>query len=187
MNYSLLVTATPRKNKICSYFNINQKIILSCIVGECLLYRYLCVTCHILYVFIIFLIICGKHHVRIIFRYCKCSLLNVINQTFVYLLLKHSTCDLKDIGSLLGKGKVLHTYAASSSRLGIASHTTTPLFQGVPGRVSSSAAKSQRCDSPQFHSLSPNPSMIQASQEKGQEVSLANLFVPVEAIRPSEF
>lgn len=70
------------------------------------------------------------------------------------------TCDLKDIGSLLGKG--------------------------VPGRVSSSAAKSQRCDSPQFHSLSPNPSMIQASQGKGQEVSLANLFVPLEAIRPSK-
>lgn len=41
--------------------------------------------------------------------------------------------------------------------------------------------------SPLFRSLSPTPSSLQGSPAKGPEISMANLHVPLDAIKPSEF
>lgn len=40
--------------------------------------------------------------------------------------------------------------------------------------------------SPLFRSLSPGPSSLQGSPAKGPEISMTNLHVPLDAIKPSE-
>ncbi|XP_041838689.1 ADP-ribosylation factor-binding protein GGA3a [Melanotaenia boesemani] len=57
---------------------------------------------------------------------------------------------------------------------------------GNQGLSAPSTTKSHIDDSPLLRSLSPIPLLNQVSPGKGQEVSLANIFVPLEAIKPSK-
>uniref|UniRef100_A0A8C2X6Q3 Golgi associated, gamma adaptin ear containing, ARF binding protein 3a n=1 Tax=Cyclopterus lumpus TaxID=8103 RepID=A0A8C2X6Q3_CYCLU len=80
-----------------------------------------------------------------------------------------------DFGRLLVKSEDMLAPAAPSSRVGVASTTTSislPLGETQAG--------------PLLHSLSPILPLSQASPGKGQEVSLANVFVPLDAIKPSK-
>lgn len=60
------------------------------------------------------------------------------------------------------------------------------LTAGVQGRSTPPAVRSHADDSPLLRSLSPIVPVSQASPSRGDEVSLAALFVPLEAIKPSE-
>uniref|UniRef100_A0A8C6MAH3 Golgi associated, gamma adaptin ear containing, ARF binding protein 3 n=1 Tax=Nothobranchius furzeri TaxID=105023 RepID=A0A8C6MAH3_NOTFU len=56
---------------------------------------------------------------------------------------------------------------------------------GIQGWSTPPSTKSLSEDSPLLRSLSPIFPMSQASPSRGEEVSLANVFVPLEAIKPS--
>uniref|UniRef100_A0A8C2X6T4 Golgi associated, gamma adaptin ear containing, ARF binding protein 3a n=1 Tax=Cyclopterus lumpus TaxID=8103 RepID=A0A8C2X6T4_CYCLU len=93
-----------------------------------------------------------------------------------------------DFGRLLVKSEDMLAPAAPSSRVGVASTTTSislPLGETQAGSTPP-PAKGQADDSPLLHSLSPILPLSQASPGKGQEVSLANVFVPLDAIKPSK-
>lgn len=93
-----------------------------------------------------------------------------------------------DFGSLPVKSEDLFAPATLSSGLGVTSTTSASLLLGgTQGGSAPPPAKSQADDSPLLRSLSPILPLSQASPGKGQEVSLANVFVPLEAIKPSEF
>lgn len=93
-----------------------------------------------------------------------------------------------DFGSFLVKSEGLLAPAAPASSLGVTSTSSTSLLQGgMQGEPTPPPAKSQADDSPLLRSLSPILPLSQASPGKGQEVSLANVFVPLDAIKPSEF
>ncbi|XP_018520521.1 LOW QUALITY PROTEIN: ADP-ribosylation factor-binding protein GGA3a [Lates calcarifer] len=92
-----------------------------------------------------------------------------------------------DFGSLLVKSEDLCTPATLSSSLGVSSTTSTSLLTGgMQGGSALPPAKSQADDSPLLRSLSPILPLSQANPGMGQEVSLANVFVPLDAIKPSK-
>lgn len=91
---------------------------------------------------------------------------------------------LMDFGSLLDKSEDLHTPATITSR--VTSNTSTSLLLGrIQGGSTPPPANSQADDSPLLRSLSPILPLSHASPEK--EVSLADVFVPLDVIKPSEF
>uniref|UniRef100_A0A4W6FQG0 Golgi associated, gamma adaptin ear containing, ARF binding protein 3a n=1 Tax=Lates calcarifer TaxID=8187 RepID=A0A4W6FQG0_LATCA len=97
----------------------------------------------------------------------------------------HSTHGAMDFGSLLVKSEDLCTPATLSSSLGVSSTTSTSLLTGgMQGGSALPPAKSQADDSPLLRSLSPILPLSQANPGMGQEVSLANVFVPLDAIKP---
>ncbi|XP_068583496.1 ADP-ribosylation factor-binding protein GGA3a [Cebidichthys violaceus] len=91
-----------------------------------------------------------------------------------------------DFGSLLAKSEDLFAPAAPSSRVGVASTTASTSLRLGEMQAGSTPAKSQADDSPLLRSLSPILPLSQASPGRGQEVSLANVFVPLDAIKPSK-
>lgn len=92
-----------------------------------------------------------------------------------------------DSGSCLVKSEDLLAPPALSVGLEVTSTTSTSLLLGgIQGGLTPPPAKSQADDSPLLRSLSPILPLSQASPGKGQEVSLANVFVPLDAIKPSQ-
>ncbi|KAK9540017.1 hypothetical protein VZT92_002493 [Zoarces viviparus] len=93
-----------------------------------------------------------------------------------------------DFGSLLAKSEDLFAPAAPSSRVGVFSTTASASLRLGEMQAGSThpPAKSQADDCPLLRSLSPILPLSQASPGKGQEVSLANVFVPLDAIKPSK-
>ncbi|XP_022620781.1 ADP-ribosylation factor-binding protein GGA3-like isoform X3 [Seriola dumerili] len=92
-----------------------------------------------------------------------------------------------DFGSLLVKNEDLCAPATLSSNLGFSSTTSTSmLVGGMQGSSTPSPAKRQADDSPLLRSLSPILPLSQASAGMGQEVSLTNVFVPLDVIKPSK-
>lgn len=89
-----------------------------------------------------------------------------------------------DFCSLLVKNEDLCPPATLSSILGVSTSSTSLLVGGIQG--GSSPAPRQADDSPLLRSLSPILPLSQTSAGIGQEVSLANVFVPLDAIKPSE-
>ncbi|XP_031144997.1 ADP-ribosylation factor-binding protein GGA3a isoform X1 [Sander lucioperca] len=84
------------------------------------------------------------------------------------------THGVMDFGSFLGKSEDLLAPATLSSTSLLLGGSTPP------------PAKSQADDSPLLRSLSPILPLSQASPGKGQEVSLANVVVPLDSIKPSK-
>lgn len=97
----------------------------------------------------------------------------------------HSTPGVMDFGSLLLKSEDLHAPANLSSSLGVTSTSLLP--GGMQGGSIPPPAESKADDSPLLRSLSPILPLSQASPGRGQDVSLANVIVPLDAIKPSEF
>ncbi|XP_074486597.1 ADP-ribosylation factor-binding protein GGA3a isoform X2 [Sebastes fasciatus] len=92
-----------------------------------------------------------------------------------------------DFGSFRVKSEDPPAPATLSSSLGVTSTTSTSLLLGgMAGGSTPSPAKRPADDSPLLRSLSPILPLSQASPGKGQEVSLANVFVPLDAIKPSK-
>ncbi|KAL7404341.1 hypothetical protein ABVT39_013429 [Epinephelus coioides] len=92
-----------------------------------------------------------------------------------------------DSGSCLVKSEDLLAPPALSVGPEVTSTTSTSLLLGgIQGGSTPPPAKSQADDSPLLRSLSPILPLSQASPGKGQEVSLANVFVPLDAIKPSQ-
>lgn len=91
-----------------------------------------------------------------------------------------------DFSSLLVKRDDLLAPAAPSSSAGVASTVTSLLLGEALAGSTPPLAKSQAEDSTLLRSLSPILPLSQASQGTGREVSLANVFVPLDAIKPSE-
>ena len=89
-----------------------------------------------------------------------------------------------DFGSLQVKSEDLLAPATLSSSLAVTSTTSTSLLLGGS---TPPPAQSLVDDSPLLRSLSPILPLSQASPGGGHEVSLANVFVPLNAIKPSEF
>ncbi|KAG7485893.1 ADP-ribosylation factor-binding GGA3-like isoform X1 [Solea senegalensis] len=91
-----------------------------------------------------------------------------------------------DFGSPLVKSEDLHTPATMSLSPGISSTTSTSLLMGqMQGSSNPPSVKSQEDDCPLLHSDSPMHPVTHASPGSGQDMSLANVFVPLDAIRPS--
>ncbi|XP_071396265.1 ADP-ribosylation factor-binding protein GGA3-like, partial [Centroberyx affinis] len=68
---------------------------------------------------------------------------------------------------------------------GVPLSTPIPLLlEGVPGGSAPPPVTSQADDSPLLRSLSPILPLSQASPARGEEVSLANVFVPLDTIKP---
>uniref|UniRef100_A0A1A8E7W2 Golgi associated, gamma adaptin ear containing, ARF binding protein 3 n=2 Tax=Nothobranchius kadleci TaxID=1051664 RepID=A0A1A8E7W2_NOTKA len=85
--------------------------------------------------------------------------------------------NLQDLAMLdLGSNDSLGGTSISSASLRTA---------GIQGWSTPPSTKSLSEDSPLLRSLSPIFPMSQASPSRGEEVSLANVFVPLEAIKPS--
>ncbi|KAM4603250.1 ADP-ribosylation factor-binding protein GGA3a [Polymixia lowei] len=92
-----------------------------------------------------------------------------------------------DPGCLLAVGEGLGVTLAPSSSPGVSSSTSIPqLLGGFPGASMPLPVRSQADDSPLLRSLSPVLPLGQASPARGQEISLANVYVPLEAIKPSK-
>lgn len=65
--------------------------------------------------------------------------------------------------------------------------TSTPIIsEGIHAWSAPLSIKSQADDSPLLRSLSPVLPLSQSSPGRGQEVSLANVFVPLDTIKPSK-
>lgn len=88
-----------------------------------------------------------------------------------------------DFGSLQVKSEDLLAPATLSSSLAVTSTTSTSLLLGGS---TPPPAQSLVDDSPLLRSLSPILPLSQASPGGGHEVSLANVFVPLDAIKPSQ-
>ncbi|CAK6953406.1 ADP-ribosylation factor-binding protein GGA3a [Scomber scombrus] len=92
-----------------------------------------------------------------------------------------------DFGSLLAKCEDLHDPFTLLSSIGGTYTTSQPsLIGGIPGGSTIPPAKCQADDSPLLRSLSPILPHSQPSPGSGEEVSLANVFVPLDAIKPSK-
>lgn len=65
--------------------------------------------------------------------------------------------------------------------------STQIISEGIHAWSAPLSIKSQADDSPLLRSLSPVLPLSQSSPGRGQEVSLANVFVPLDTIKPSEF
>uniref|UniRef100_A0A671VAC0 Golgi associated, gamma adaptin ear containing, ARF binding protein 3a n=1 Tax=Sparus aurata TaxID=8175 RepID=A0A671VAC0_SPAAU len=101
----------------------------------------------------------------------------------VYFNYPHSTPSGMDFGSLQVKSEDLLAPATLSSSLAVTSTTSTSLLLGGS---TPPPAQSLVDDSPLLRSLSPILPLSQASPGGGHEVSLANVFVPLDAIKPSQ-
>ncbi|KAM8771627.1 ADP-ribosylation factor-binding protein GGA3a [Acanthopagrus schlegelii] len=88
-----------------------------------------------------------------------------------------------DFCNLQVKSEDLLAPAPLSSSLAVTSTTSTSLLLGGS---TPSPAQSLADDSPLLRSLSPILPLSQASPGGGHEVSLANVFVPLDAIKPSQ-
>uniref|UniRef100_A0A8D0DHJ4 Golgi associated, gamma adaptin ear containing, ARF binding protein 3a n=1 Tax=Sander lucioperca TaxID=283035 RepID=A0A8D0DHJ4_SANLU len=97
-----------------------------------------------------------------------------VRQGKLHLIYPYSTHGVMDFGSFLGKSEDLLAPATLSSTSLLLGGSTPP------------PAKSQADDSPLLRSLSPILPLSQASPGKGQEVSLANVVVPLDSIKPSK-
>ncbi|KAF7662998.1 hypothetical protein LDENG_00221580 [Lucifuga dentata] len=97
-----------------------------------------------------------------------------------------NTLGVMDFDPILAKGESLHAPSTLSSSVGISSSTSMSLLGGISGGSTPTPAMSQADDSPLLRSLSPILPLSQASPARGQEVSLANVFVPLDAIKPSK-
>ncbi|XP_069005303.1 ADP-ribosylation factor-binding protein GGA3 [Embiotoca jacksoni] len=96
-------------------------------------------------------------------------------------------------GQLTARGSGFRMPAAAASPLvhGKGSPSSASLLQGTtPGSPALSHAKSQSLGSapgsPLFRSMSPCQPSLQGSPARGTDVSLSNVHVPLEAIRPSK-
>lgn len=90
---------------------------------------------------------------------------------------QHQDLSLLDLGSA----------NSLSSRSGVSSTTSSSLITGgMQGWSTPPSTKSQADDSPLLRSLSPILPLSQASPSRGPEVSLADVFVPLDAIKPSK-
>ncbi|XP_026216460.1 ADP-ribosylation factor-binding protein GGA3a isoform X2 [Anabas testudineus] len=99
---------------------------------------------------------------------------------------QNTACEI-DFGSLLVKTEDLHPSPTPSSSLGVFSTTSTSLLTGgMQGGSTPPPVKSRADDSPLLRSLSPVFPLSQTSTGTGQEVSLANVYVPLDAIKPSK-
>ncbi|KAG7239252.1 hypothetical protein INR49_029393 [Caranx melampygus] len=95
--------------------------------------------------------------------------------------------DLDSPKNLLVRSEDLCPAATLSSVLGVSSTSSTSLLVGgMQGDFTPSPAQRQADDSPLLRSLSPILPLSQTSAGIGQEVSLANVFVPLDAIKPSK-
>uniref|UniRef100_A0A3P8RN74 Golgi associated, gamma adaptin ear containing, ARF binding protein 3a n=1 Tax=Amphiprion percula TaxID=161767 RepID=A0A3P8RN74_AMPPE len=75
----------------------------------------------------------------------------------------------------------------SANKSGVTSTTSSSLITGgMQGWSTPPPTKSQADDSPLLRSLSPILPLSQASPSRGPEVSLADVFVPLDAIKPSK-
>nr|XP_019940079.1 PREDICTED: ADP-ribosylation factor-binding protein GGA3-like [Paralichthys olivaceus] len=103
-----------------------------------------------------------------------------------------NTPGVMDFSSLLVKSEDLCAPAPLSSSVGVPQQCWCPttsallLVEEVHGGSAPPPAKSQADDSPLLRSLSPILPLSQASPGRGEEVSLANVFVPLDAIKPSK-
>ncbi|TNN48501.1 ADP-ribosylation factor-binding protein GGA3 [Liparis tanakae] len=88
-----------------------------------------------------------------------------------------------DFGRSLVKSEDLLAPAAPSSRVGVASTSISLLLGETQAGSTPPPAKGQADDSPLLHSMHP---ILPLSPGIGQEVSLANVFVPLDAIKPSK-
>ncbi|KAL6110200.1 gga3 [Pungitius sinensis] len=91
-----------------------------------------------------------------------------------------------DFSRLLVKRDDLLAPASLSSSVGVAAGSTSLLLGEALTGSTPLSAKGQAEDSPLLRSLSPILPLGQASQSTGREVSLANIFVPLDAIKPSK-
>lgn len=93
-----------------------------------------------------------------------------------------NTASLVDVGGMLNKSNNPDNPAAHSSNLGVptSATSTSMLLEGVHG------GSSQADDSSLLRSLSPVLSLSQPSPSRVQEVSLTTVFVPLDAIKPSQ-
>ncbi|KAM7009707.1 ADP-ribosylation factor-binding protein GGA3a [Tautogolabrus adspersus] len=99
----------------------------------------------------------------------------------------HSTPDELDVGSLLVDRKDPHAPADLSSNLGVPSITSTSLLLGGMHDGSGLRPSSNQADdSPLLRSLSPVLPLSQPSPSREQDASLANVCVPLDAIKPSQ-
>ncbi|KAM9362886.1 ADP-ribosylation factor-binding protein GGA3a [Symphorus nematophorus] len=98
-----------------------------------------------------------------------------------------NTPGVMDLGNFLVKSEDRLASATVSSSLSVTSSISTSLLLGGTEGVSTHPPpKSQADDSPLLRSLSPVLPLSQASPARGNEVSLVNVFVPLEAIKPSK-
>ncbi|KAM7394076.1 hypothetical protein PAMP_020898 [Pampus punctatissimus] len=98
-----------------------------------------------------------------------------------------NTSGLMDFGSLLGKSEdPLAPAILLSSLGGISTTSNSLLIGGMTAGSSHPPAKCQADESPLLRSLSPTLPLSQTSPGRGEEVSLANVFVPLDAIKPSK-
>ncbi|XP_053187135.1 ADP-ribosylation factor-binding protein GGA3-like [Scomber japonicus] len=98
-----------------------------------------------------------------------------------------NTPGVMDFGSLLAKCEDLHAPFTLLSSLGGTSTASQPsLIGGIPGGSTIPPVKCQADDSPLLRSLSPILPLSQPNPGSGEEVSLANVFVPLDAIKPSK-
>ncbi|KAM9856643.1 ADP-ribosylation factor-binding protein GGA3a [Aulostomus maculatus] len=86
-----------------------------------------------------------------------------------------------NFGSSPFKSEVLHT---QSPCVGASSFTSNPVLIGGPNTSSSTATC--QADSPLLHALHPITPVCQPSSALIEEASLANVFVPLDAIKPSK-
>ncbi|KAM7418909.1 hypothetical protein PAMA_016161 [Pampus argenteus] len=98
-----------------------------------------------------------------------------------------NTPGLMDFGSLLIKSEdPLAPATLLSSLGGISTTSNSLLIGGMKAGSSDPPAKCQADESPLLRSLSPILPLSQTSPGRGEEMSLANVFVPLDAIKPSK-
>uniref|UniRef100_A0A3Q3EID4 Golgi associated, gamma adaptin ear containing, ARF binding protein 3 n=1 Tax=Labrus bergylta TaxID=56723 RepID=A0A3Q3EID4_9LABR len=101
----------------------------------------------------------------------------------------HGTPDALDVGSLLVESKEPHAPADLSSNPGVPSSTTSSslLLGGMhDGSGGLRPFSHQADDSPLLRSLSPVLPLSLPSPSREQDASLANVCVPLDAIKPSQ-
>lgn len=102
----------------------------------------------------------------------------------------YSMSGVINTGDLFGMGEAMG--ATASPRIGIPASRSSPLPLGILPAAAAAAPtlspKTQADDSPLLRSLSPILILPlgQASPAKFPEISLSNVHVPLEAIKPSE-
>ena len=104
-------------------------------------------------------------------------------------IIYHSMPGVINTGDLFGMGEAMG--ATASPRIGIPASRSSPLPLGILPAAAAAptlSPKTQADDSPLLRSLSPILILPlgQASPAKFPEISLSNVHVPLEAIKPSE-
>uniref|UniRef100_A0AAQ5ZUI8 Golgi associated, gamma adaptin ear containing, ARF binding protein 3a n=1 Tax=Amphiprion ocellaris TaxID=80972 RepID=A0AAQ5ZUI8_AMPOC len=97
------------------------------------------------------------------------------------------TEEAQQIQTSAKQGNSLHISIDRLLQSGVTSTTSSSLITGgMQGWSTPPPTKSQADDSPLLRSLSPILPLSQASPSRGPEVSLADVFVPLDAIKPSK-